>query len=125
MTGLPERYHVLMGATTAATAFPVHPTPAPLAPADILARQRAAFQREGPPAAARRRSDLQRLRTAILANRDACAAAVSADFGHRSAHETVIMELLTLVHGIGYLRRQVRAWMRPQRRHVPLHFQPA
>ena len=92
---------------------------------ELLARQRAASRREGPPALARRRADLLRLKQVILARREACAAAVSADFGHRSAHETAIMELLTVVQGINYLRRHLTHWLRPERRHVPLHFQPA
>ncbi|HTY50511.1 MAG TPA: coniferyl aldehyde dehydrogenase [Steroidobacteraceae bacterium] len=93
--------------------------------AAVLARQRAACLSQGAPTLAQRRADLRRLKQTILANREACAAAVDADFGHRSAHETLIMELLTLVQGIDYLRRHLRHWMRPVPRHVALHFQPA
>ena len=85
---------------------------------DILARQRAAFLRDGPPALARRRADLGKLRAAVLANRDEIERAIAADFGHRSRHETALMELMTLVNGIDYLRRNLRRFMAPTRRHV-------
>ncbi len=93
--------------------------------AECLARQRAAFLRDGPPSLAQRRADLDRLRRALLARRSDIEAAVSADFGHRSAHETTMFELMTVVEGIRYLHRRLRRWMKPQRRHVAIHFQPA
>lgn len=86
----------------------------------ILAQQRAAFERDGAPPLEQRRADLKKLRAAILANKDEIAEAISADFGHRSRHETAVMELLTLVMGIDYLHRNLRRFMRPTRRHVAL-----
>ncbi|MGE3771316.1 MAG: coniferyl aldehyde dehydrogenase [Gammaproteobacteria bacterium] len=93
--------------------------------AECLQRQRQAFLDEGPSPLERRRADLARLKRAILARKRDIEAAVNADFGHRSTHETAIMELMTVVHGIDYLARRLRRWMRPSRRHVALHFQPA
>ena len=93
--------------------------------ASILADQRAAFLRDGQPTLARRRADLLRLRNAILARRQDYEAAINADFGHRPAHETAIMEIVLTVHGIDYLRKNLRRWMRPRRRHVALQFRPA
>lgn len=95
------------------------------AAAECLQRQRRALLDEGPPSLARRRADLARLRRAIVTRRRELEAAVKADFGHRSTHETAIMETMTVVHGIDYLARHLRRWLRPQRRHVALHFQPA
>jgi len=89
-------------------------------PESLLARQRKAFLDAGAPSLAQRRADLKTLRAAILAHRDAIADAISADFGHRSRHETAIMEILTLTRGIDYLHRNLRRFMRPTRRHVPL-----
>ena len=90
----------------------------------LLATQRAAFLRDGPPSLAQRRADLKNLKTALLARRDAFAQAVDADFGHRSRYETAVLDLVPLVHGINYLRRNLKTWMRPQRRRIALHFQP-
>jgi coniferyl-aldehyde dehydrogenase len=88
----------------------------------ILAAQRAAFLRDGPPSLGRRRADLKKLRTAILARRIEIEAALNADFGHRSRHETAIMDLMSVVLGIDYLHRNLRRFMRPTRRHVALPF---
>lgn len=90
-----------------------------------LARQRAAFLRDGPPTLTQRRADLSRLRKTLIESRDAIEAALSADFGHRSSHETTMFELMTVVEGIRYLQRNLRRWMKPQRRHTAIHFQPA
>ncbi|RWR04119.1 coniferyl aldehyde dehydrogenase [Paenirhodobacter populi] len=87
---------------------------------DILALQRAAFLRDGPPALDRRRADLKALRAAVLARRSEIENALNADFGHRSRHETAIMEIFPLAAGIDYLRRNLRRFMRPSRRHVAL-----
>jgi coniferyl-aldehyde dehydrogenase len=92
---------------------------------DILSRQRAAFLRDGAPDLRQRRADLLRLRRMLLARKVEIEAALNKDFGHRSSHETVVAEVMTVVHGIDYLRGNLRRWMRPTRRHVAMHFQPA
>jgi coniferyl-aldehyde dehydrogenase len=91
----------------------------------ILTRQREAFVRDGPPSLAQRRSDLAKLKKAVLAQRNELATALSTDFGHRSKYETMILEIAPLAHGIAYLRRNLRAWMKPERRRVSLNFFPA
>lgn len=96
------------------------PASAPRHAQDILAVQRAAFLRDGAPSLARRRADLKKLRAAVLTRRSAIEAAVTADFGHRSRHETALMEMMSLTMGIDYLHRNLRRFMRPTRRHVAL-----
>jgi coniferyl-aldehyde dehydrogenase len=93
-------------------------------PMVILEVQRAAFLRDGSPTLARRRAALLQLKQAILARRKEFEDAISADFGHRSAYETAMMELMPTIQGINYMHAQLRKWMRPRRRSVPLHFQP-
>lgn len=90
----------------------------------LLASQRTAFLREGAPSLNRRRADLKVLRAGILARRKEIEAVVAADFGHRSRHETSVMEILPLVFGIDYLHRNLRRFMRPERRHVALTMRP-
>jgi coniferyl-aldehyde dehydrogenase len=87
---------------------------------EMLIRQRAAFLRDGPPTLKQRRDDLGKLRASILAWRAEIERAVDADFGHRSRHETALMELMTTVRGIDYLHRNLRRFMAPTRRHVAL-----
>ena len=89
---------------------------------DILASQRATFLRDGSPTLSQRKTDLRRLRTAILSRRKAIESALNVDFGHRSRHETAMMEIMTPVQGIDYLLRNLRGFMRPRRRHVALTF---
>jgi coniferyl-aldehyde dehydrogenase len=85
---------------------------------EILARQRAAFLRDGPPSLNRRRTDLKTLRAAILACRAEIERALDADFGHRSRHESAMLEIVSTIQGIDYLHRNLRRFMAPTRRHV-------
>src|SRR5262245_2454619 len=86
----------------------------------LLAKQRAAFLRNGPPSLAERRASLKKLRAAMLARRADFEASLDADFGHRSRHETAIMEMLVVTWGIDYLQKNLRRFMRRERRHVAL-----
>src|SRR5258705_2033221 len=88
--------------------------------AGLLARQRAAFLRDGPPSLVERRANLTRLRAAVLARKATLEAAVDADFGHRSRHESSIMEMLALTWGIDYLHKNLPRFMRRERRRVAL-----
>jgi coniferyl-aldehyde dehydrogenase len=92
----------------------------PDALAGLLARQREAVLRDGPPSLAQRRANLSKLRAAVLDRRADFEAALIADFGHRSKHETGIMEMLVFTWGIDYLHRNLRRFMRSERRHVAL-----
>ena len=90
----------------------------------ILQVQRAAYLRDGAPSLAARRSDLNNLKAALIARRSAIEEAINTDFGHRSRHETAMMELVGVVQGIDYLQRNLRRFMRPTRRRIalPLRF---
>lgn len=86
----------------------------------LVAKQRAAFLSDGAPTLGQRRQDLTKLRTALMARRAEIEEAVDRDFGHRSRHETAIMELFSLNEGIKYLHRNLRKFMKPARRHVAM-----
>ncbi|MDS0857824.1 coniferyl aldehyde dehydrogenase [Burkholderia pseudomultivorans] len=90
--------------------------------AALLSRQRSAFVREGPPSLAQRKARLARLRAVVLDWRERVKEAISADFGHRSHHETDIMELLGVIQSIDYLTRNLRRFMKPERRHVGVFY---
>lgn len=87
-----------------------------------LAAQRAAFLGVGAPEWSARRASLDRLRSIILAHRGALENAVAADFGHRSPHETALMELASIIQTIDYLKRRLRSLMAPERRRVAASF---
>jgi coniferyl-aldehyde dehydrogenase len=87
---------------------------------DILALQRAAYLRDGAPSLTKRRRDLKKFKAAMLARRSAIEDAINTDFGHRSRHETALMEIVGVVQGIDYLERNLRRFMRPTRRRIAL-----
>jgi len=70
----------------------------------------------------RRLSALEKL---LTENRAAFIEAVNGDFGHRSRHETELLELFPSLGALRHARRHVRAWMKPERRPVSISFQPA
>ena len=51
-------------------------------------------------------------------NADAIADAINADFGHRAAEESKLLELFNCVDGIRNTRKKLAKWMKPQHRHV-------
>lgn len=83
-----------------------------------LALQREAYHAHPVPSYAERLDDLARLRAFLLEQQHEIAAAISADYGHRSVHETRLMELMPAVGGIAHTRRHLRRWMKTQRRHA-------
>ena len=101
-------------------------TPTPSAPEldSTLARLRAAQQRHTPDYA-QRVDDLKRLRSAYKARLDEFAAAMSADFGRRSRHETLLSDGMTVLNEIDHVCRHLRGWMRPKRAAADWLFLPA
>ncbi len=91
----------------------------------LLDQQKQAFLKHPMPSARTRIERLQKLHQMLVAQQDAIAAAISADYGNRSVHETQIGELATCIDHIKYSIKNVSRWMQPSRRHIsPLH-QPA
>jgi coniferyl-aldehyde dehydrogenase len=83
-----------------------------------LALQRAAYHRQPVPTHAERVDDLKRLRAFLREHQDAICAAISADYGHRSRHETLLAEVMPAVDGVGHAIKHLKSWMRVQSRHV-------
>jgi len=77
------------------------------------------------PTLAERQADLRTLERFVRENQDALCDAISADYGHRSRHETRLCEIAPAVDGIGHVLGQLRGWMKPQRRRSPLLAWPA
>jgi coniferyl-aldehyde dehydrogenase len=90
-----------------------------------FALQRAAFVRERYPSLAQRRDRLARLKALVATNEARFVAAVGADFGHRSAHETRLAELYIIIAEIAQAQSHLRRWMRAERVATPLHLFPA
>lgn len=63
---------------------------------------------------AKRIEALDALANGIFRHEDRLVTALHADFGHRSAHETRLLELFPLIDEIRHIRRHLRGWMRPR-----------
>jgi len=90
----------------------------------ILQTLRTAWQANRP-SLEQRRSDLQRLRAILKARLPQMAEAIAADFGHRSTHESLIADGMTVLNEIDHLLGHLRGWMRPRRVGVGWRFWPA
>ena len=89
-----------------------------------FALQRDAFGRAPYPEAETREGWLVALGRLLHENIDAIAATIARDFGHRSRHETELLEIFPCLEAVEHARRNLRSWMKPQRRRVSLWFQP-
>ena len=78
----------------------------------LIQLQRRAYLKEGIPDAATRRDRLTRAATMLARASDAIAAAVSEDFGHRSAEETRF-EIFGAVNAFRNAATRVANWMQP------------
>jgi coniferyl-aldehyde dehydrogenase len=90
----------------------------------IFQLQRDAFRQQPNPPADARRARLDRVRRLLRAHGDAIAAAIDADFGHRSVHETRILEIFPALQAAKHARARVEKWMRPERPAVSAWFKP-
>jgi len=86
----------------------------------VLAAQRQAGAASPP--LRERLSTLAQLDAMLLREREAFAAAISADFGNRARPETMLSELVPLRAAIRHARANLARWMRPRRHPVALAF---
>ncbi|MGG5811415.1 aldehyde dehydrogenase family protein [Falsiroseomonas sp. CW058] len=96
-----------------------------MSPAAALAALRAAEARDGAPDLPQRRALLDALAEALLARAEAIAAALDADYGGRSRHDTLLADVVCTVDAARHSRRHLRRWARPRRVAVPFPFRPA
>src|SRR5215510_3442657 len=90
----------------------------------IFQLQRDAFRRQPYPSAGERRAYLEAMCRLLRDHGDAIAAAIDADFGHRSVHETKILEIFPALQAAKHARAHVTKWMRPERKSVAIWFMP-
>jgi acyl-CoA reductase-like NAD-dependent aldehyde dehydrogenase len=90
----------------------------------IFQLQRDAFRHQPHPSAGERRAHLDAVCRLLLDNGDAISAAIDADFGRRSVHETKILEIFPALQATKHARVQVAKWMRPERKSVSVWFLP-
>jgi coniferyl-aldehyde dehydrogenase len=93
-------------------------------PAEALAALRAIEARDGPLPPDRRRALLASLAATLLRRAEEVVAALDADFGGRSAVETLLAEVKLVVDAARHARARLRRWARPRRIGVPFAFLP-
>ncbi|UTD28203.1 coniferyl aldehyde dehydrogenase [Bradyrhizobium sp. WD16] len=91
----------------------------------IFHRQRSLSRTAPPPDLAERLDRLRRLRGLLASHEEAFASAISDDFGHRPAIETMLTETLFLLGEIKHTVRSLKGWMAPRRVATQLQFWPA
>ena len=84
----------------------------------ILANQRAAFERELPVGLAVRKDRLKRAAAMIKENAETFCDALSEDFGHRSREQSMLTDVAASVAPINHAIKQLAKWARPERRPV-------
>ena len=89
-----------------------------------FARMRSAFHADMAPTLAIRRDRLARVARMTRRHARDIIEAVSADFGHRSPHETLIADLLAVDEAIKHARHHLASWMRPQRIATAMMYRP-
>jgi len=72
-----------------------------------------------------RKNNLIKLEKIILDNQDVIVNAISEDFGNRSANETKLAEIFPSVDMLRYCRKNLKKWMKPQKRSVSVWFKGA
>ncbi len=83
-----------------------------------LKRQRAAYLANPEPDYESRCSDLRKLERFVREHQDAICDAISADYGNRSRHETLLTEIMPVLKGIHHTLKRLKRWMKPQRRGI-------
>jgi coniferyl-aldehyde dehydrogenase len=90
-----------------------------------LRRMRAAYQADPNPGREQRHEWLDRLARMTEKHGPALVEAISADFGHRSSHETRLADLSLIVGMVRHTQKHLAGWMKPRRAATALQYLPA
>jgi coniferyl-aldehyde dehydrogenase len=99
-------------------------SPSQSPPVGTLLRQRAAFLHAGAPALSERTADIIKLRDAVRQQSQEIAAVISADFGNRSVHETMVADIWPVLASARHALKHLPSWMKPRRVPVGLELMP-
>ena len=86
---------------------------------------REAWDRDGGVSIEGRRVTLRALRASLLRDAEDYVAAIAADFGGRSRHETLLTEIALLLQAIDHVLPRLARWSAPSRVRLSLPFWPA
>ena len=92
---------------------------------EVFEKQKTAFSNHSYPSLSERKNDLKNLLSLLKNNRQEIAEAINQDFSGRSIDETMTLEVMQVKHKIEYIKRNLRKWMKPDRRSSGLLYLPA
>jgi coniferyl-aldehyde dehydrogenase len=87
-------------------------------------RQRADHLAQPCPDYRQRRADLLTLKRMLGDNTEQIIAAINTDYGNRSRHESLFAEIIPVADSINHAVKNLRSWMKVQRRHVDMSLFP-
>lgn len=85
---------------------------------EVLDRQKAAFLAELPVSMAVRKDRIKRLMKLVHDNADALVAAMSEDFGHRSAEQSKMTDIVSVLNCARHTLKHMDSWAKPEKRSV-------
>ena len=86
--------------------------------------QRKAYFADPTPDFEQRKADLLALKRMISENSDDLIDAINKDYGSRSRHETLLAEVIFVLDGIHFAIKNLKKWMKTQRRHIDITMYP-
>ncbi len=89
-----------------------------------FAEMHAATRRNPEVDRSRRQARLDALLALVHDNGERFVESIAADFGHRSAHETRLLELFPSLEAVRHTRSHFGAWMKPQKKAPSIWFRP-
>ncbi|GGQ33464.1 coniferyl aldehyde dehydrogenase [Shewanella litoralis] len=93
--------------------------------AQLLDTQRSRYLSQPAPSYQSRVDKLTKLKRALLDNQQTIIDALNQDYGHRSANDTVISDILPCINNINYTIKHLKSWMKPSRRHAGMLLSPS
>src|ERR1700733_389328 len=84
----------------------------------ILARQRQAHIKDGPPSAEKRIEWLDRAIALLVGHKEAIADALREDFVHRSVHATLLTDVSGSIAPLKHAKENLKSWMKREKRKV-------
>src|ERR1700744_893428 len=85
---------------------------------DVLARQKRANIKDGPPSAEKRIEWLDRAIAIVVGHKDAIAEALREDFGHRSVQATLFTDAAGAIGPLKHAKAHLKTWMKREKRKV-------
>ncbi|MEE4244266.1 MAG: coniferyl aldehyde dehydrogenase [Kangiellaceae bacterium] len=92
---------------------------------DTFEQQKSAFLASPYPSYKDRKDMLKALRKGLIKYKNKLVKSLSTDFNHRSDDESLLADIMPSVMSIKHAEKNLKKWMKPEKRHVGMLFQPA